>query len=173
MDENAINRAIARMTHEIIERNQGVDGICLLGVKSRGIPLAERIAENVLKFENKKVPIGSLDITLHRDDLTKEEKETKATECNIPCDLRDKIVIIVDDVLYTGRTVRAAIESVFAFSRPKALQLAVLIDRGHRELPIRPDFIGKNVPTSKHEEISVLLNEKDGANEVYICDNNN
>ena len=168
MDENAINRAVARMTHEIIERNQGVEEICLLGVKSRGIPLAERIKENVLKFEKKEVPIGHLDITLHRDDLSNEEKVNKATACHIPCDLRDKTVIIVDDVLYTGCTARAAIESVFAVSRPKAVQLAVLIARGPRELPIRPDFIGKNVPTSKHEEISVLLNEKDGANEVYI-----
>lgn len=173
MDENAINRAVARMTHEIIERNQGVEEICLLGVKSRGIPLAERICDNILKFEKKSVPIGYLDITLHRDDLSTEEKVIKATECHIPCNISDKTVIIVDDVLYTGRTARAAIESVFAVGRPKAVQLAVLIDRGHRELPIRPDFIGKNVPTAKHEEISVLLNEADGANEVYILSNSN
>ena len=170
MDENAINRAVARMTHEIIERNQGVEEICLLGVKSRGIPLAERIKENVLKFEKKEVPIGHLDITLHRDDLSNEEKVNKATACHIPCDLRDKTVIIVDDVLYTGRTAKAALETIFKFGRPLSVQYVVLIDRGHRELPLRPDYVGKNVPTSKHETVSVRFDEIDGETGVYILE---
>lgn len=168
MDETAIYRALTRMTHEIIEKNQGVENVCLLGIKSRGIPLANRLGENIKKFEGVDVPIGYLDITLHRDDLTDEEKEVKATDCFFPCDVTGKTVVIVDDVLYTGRTVRAAIECIFSNARPKQVQLAVLIDRGHRELPIRPDFIGKNVPTSSHEKISVLLEEADGENGVYI-----
>ena len=170
LDEISIVRAVARMTHEIIERNRGVEDICLMGVKSRGVPLAERINANIEKFEGVKVPIGYLDVTRHRDDMTIEEKEIRATECYFPCEMRDKTVIIVDDVLYTGRTARAAMECVFAHTRPKALQLAVLIDRGHREVPIRPDYVGKNVHTSRHEDIAVLLGDADGQNAVYISD---
>ena len=170
MDETGIMRALARMTHEIIETNQGVEDVCLLGVKRRGYPLAERIGENVLKFEGKKVPIGYLDITKKRDDLSKEQKENLSADCHIPCDVSDKTVIIVDDVLYTGRTARAALECVFETARPKAVRLAVLVDRGHRELPIRPDYIGKNVPTAKHELVSVTLKETDGEDQVFICD---
>ncbi|MBR7111199.1 MAG: bifunctional pyr operon transcriptional regulator/uracil phosphoribosyltransferase PyrR [Clostridia bacterium] len=170
MDETAINRAIARITHEIIERNSGVDGVCLLGVKSRGVPLAKRLYANIEKFENKKVDLGYLDITRFRDDLSEKDKESISSECHIPCDIQNKTVIIVDDVLYTGRTARAAMESVFRSARPKAVQLAVLVDRGHRELPIRPDYVGKNVPTAKNEKIAVLLDEYDGESAVYICD---
>ncbi len=170
MDETAVLRALARMTHEIIEKNQGVDDVCLLGIKSRGVPLAERIAENVLKFEGKKIPIGSLDVTRNRDDLSKEQKESADADCEIPCELHDKTVIIVDDVLYTGRTARAALECVFDMARPKAVRLAVLVDRGHRELPIRPDFVGKNVPTAGHETVSVNLKETDGVDQVFICE---
>ena len=170
MDETAMSRAIARITHEIIERNNGVDGVCLLGVKSRGIPLAKRLYDNIVRFEGKSVELGYLDITRFRDDLTQEDKESVSGECHIPCDLREKTVIIVDDVMYTGRTARAALESVFRDSRPKAVQLAVLVDRGHRELPLRPDYVGKNVPTAKNETISVLLAEYDGESAVYICD---
>lgn len=170
MDDLAITRALARMTHEIIERNGGVQDICLLGVKSRGVPLAARLAENIKTFEGVSVPVGYLDITLHRDDLSDEEKSASPSDCHFPCDVRDKTVIIVDDVLYTGRTARAAMESVFAFGRPHAIQLAVLIDRGHRELPIRPDYIGKNVPSAKTEEIAVQIKEYDGESGVYICD---
>lgn len=170
MDDTAISRAIARITHEIIERNSGVDGVCLLGVKTRGIPLAKRLYDNIERFEGKRVEHGYLDITRFRDDLSEKDKESVSSECDIPCDLKDKTVIIVDDVLYTGRTARAAMESVFRYARPKAVQLAVLVDRGHRELPIRPDYVGKNVPTAKNEEIAVLLTESDGESAVYICD---
>ncbi len=171
MDATAISRAMARITHEIIERNRGAGEICLLGVKRRGIPLAAMLAENIKRFEGVEVPLGYLDITLHRDDLTDEEKREKpAAECHIPCDIRTKTVIIVDDVMYTGRTTRAALEAVFAFGRPRAVQLAVLVDRGHRELPIRPDYVGKNVPTSHTEEVSVRIEAVDGDTGVFICD---
>ncbi len=168
MDDGAINRAMARITHEIIERNQGVEEICLLGVKTRGIPLAKMLAENIERFEGVKVPLGSLDITLHRDDISASDKKDVIAECHFPCDIREKTVIIVDDVIYTGRTARAALESVFAHARPRAVQLAVLIDRGHRELPLRPDYVGKNVPTSKSEKVSVSIKNVDGENGVYI-----
>lgn len=168
LDEPAIRRALARITHEIIEHNQGAQDVILLGVKRRGIPLSHVLAENIEKFEGVTVPCGHLDITLHRDDLSEDDKRSQAGECHIPCDITGKHVIIVDDVIYTGRTARAAIESVFTFGRPKTLQLAVLIDRGHRELPIRPDYVGKNVPTSCSERIAVLLEETDGETCVSI-----
>ena len=170
MDEAAVGRAMARITHEIIERNRGAEEICLLGIKRRGIPLAAMLAQNIKKFEGVDVPLGQLDITLHRDDLSEQDKQSGAGNCLIPCDIRQKTVIIVDDVLYTGRTARAALEAVFAYDRPRAVQLAVLVDRGHRELPIRPDYVGKNVPTSKNEMIAVTVGEIDGENGVYICD---
>ena len=170
LDAAGISRAMARITHEIIERNRGVEDICLLGVRRRGIPLAEMLAANIARFEGKQVPLGYLDITCHRDDLSEKERESLIAESHIPCDVREKTVIIVDDVLYTGRTARAAMEAVFADGRPKAIQLAVLIDRGHRELPIRPDYVGKNVPTSKNELISVMLSSYDGEDAVYISD---
>ena len=170
MDAATLRRSLARMTHEIIERNNGAENICLVGVKTRGIPLAQALAENMEKFEGRKVPLGYLDITRHRDDLTEAEKQAVSAECHIPCDIREKTVVIVDDVLYTGRTARAAMEAVFSIARPKAIQLAVLIDRGHRELPIRPDFVGKNVPTAQSEAVSVRLDSCDGETAVYICD---
>ncbi|MBE7089666.1 MAG: bifunctional pyr operon transcriptional regulator/uracil phosphoribosyltransferase PyrR [Clostridiales bacterium] len=169
LDGAGITRALARITHEIIERNEGVKDICLLGVKSRGIPLAKILQSNIEKFENVKVPLGHLDITLHRDDMTETDKQATGGECHIPCDIREKTVIIVDDVLFTGRTARAALESVFTHDRPKAVQLAVLIDRGHRELPIRPDYVGKNMPTSKTERVEVKVDDIDGESGVYIC----
>ena len=170
LDAAGIGRALARITHEIIERNRGVDGICLLGVRRRGEPLAAMLAANILRFEGREVPLGYLDITCHRDDITKEERARLVAQSHIPCDVRDKTVILVDDVLYTGRTARAAMEAVLAIGRPQAIQLAVLVDRGHRELPIRPDYVGKNVPTSKSEKISVMLSPVDGEDGVYICD---
>ena len=169
LDGAGITRALARITHEIIERNEGAKDICLLGVKSRGIPLAEILQSNIEKFENVKVPLGHLDITLHRDDMTETDKIANGGQCHIPCDIREKTVIIVDDVLFTGRTARAALESVFTHARPKAVQLAVLIDRGHRELPIRPDYVGKNMPTSKSERVEVKVDQIDGESGVYIC----
>ena len=170
MDETAVRRAMARITHEVIERNKGAESVCLLGVKRRGIPLARMLAENIQKFEGVTVPCGHLDITLHRDDLSDTAKSAAAGECHIPCDIREKTVIIVDDVMYTGRTARAALEAVFTAARPREVQLAVLVDRGHRELPIRPDYVGKNLPTSKTELVDVLIDEIDGENGVYICD---
>lgn len=170
LDAAGITRAMARITHEIIERNRGAEDVCLLGVRRRGEPLAAMLAENIARFEGRRVPLGYLDVTHHRDDLTESERLGARGEILIPCDVREKTVILVDDVLYTGRTARAAMEAVFAAGRPKAIQLAVLIDRGHRELPIRPDYVGKNVPTSKSEMISVMLEGVDGENAVYICD---
>lgn len=170
MDELAIHRALARITHEIIERNQGVGDICLLGVKRRGIPLANMLAGNIERFEGVKVPVGYIDITKHRDDISDADKKELAGDCHFPCDIKDKRVIIVDDVLYTGRTARAAMEAVFAFGRPRSLQFAVLVDRGHRELPIRADYVCKNVPTSLSEKVSVKIDEIDNETAVYICD---
>ncbi len=165
MDETAVLRSMARITHEIIEKNRGVADVCLLGVKRRGIPLAGILAENIRRFEGVEVPVGHVDITLYRDDLTGELPITEGSE--FPCSIEDRNVIIVDDVIYTGRTARAAIEAVFNFGRPKSIQLAVLIDRGHRELPIRPDFVGKNIPTSHEEMISVMVDDIDG--ETGVC----
>lgn len=170
MDEAALLRAMARITHEIIERNRGAEEVCLLGVHTRGVPLSKMLAENIRRFEGVDVPVGEIDITLHRDDLSDSDKQGILPKCRIPCDLREKTVILVDDVLYTGRTARAALEAVFSAGRPKAVQLAVLVDRGHRELPIRPDYVGKNVPTSKSEMVEVSVRETDGENGVYICD---
>lgn len=168
LDDKAIARALARITHEIIEKNEGVEDICLMGVKTRGVPLAEILSENIAKFEGKKVPVGTIDTTIHRDDISNVKKAELADDCYFPCAVENKTVILVDDVLYTGRTVRAAIEAVFAYGRPDKLQLAVLIDRGHRELPIKADYVGKNVPTSIHEKISVKIRECDGESAVYI-----
>ncbi|MCQ2470681.1 MAG: bifunctional pyr operon transcriptional regulator/uracil phosphoribosyltransferase PyrR [Clostridia bacterium] len=170
MDEQAVNRSMARITHEIIEKNKGVDDLCLLGIKRRGLPLAEKLAQNIEKFEGKKVPVGYIDITFYRDDLTLTGDMPTTGESYVPCDINGKKVVLVDDVIYTGRTVRAAIEATFKNGRPNAIQLAVLIDRGHRELPIRADFVGKNIPTSKSELISVLVDEYDGETGVYLCD---
>lgn len=170
MDEASLTRSLARITHEILERNRGVESLCLLGVKRLGVPLAKRLAENIEKFEGVTVPVGTIDISLYRDDLTETGELPTANECDIPCDVRQHNVVIVDDVIYTGRTARAAMEAVFTNGRPRSLQLAVLIDRGHRELPIRPDFVGKNIPTSHSERVSVLLSETDGEDGVYLYD---
>jgi len=165
MDEAAIRRSMARITHEIIEKNRGVSDICLLGIKRRGIPLAGMLAENLKRFAGVDVPMGHIDITRYRDDLTEELPITESSE--FPCAIEDKNVIIVDDVIYTGRTARAAIEAVFNYGRPKSIQLAVLVDRGHRELPIRPDFVGKNIPTSHEELVSVMIEGVD--EETGVC----
>lgn len=168
MDEAAVRRSLARMTHEIIERNKGTDGIFLAGVKRRGVPIASILAENIKKFEGTSVPVGYIDITLYRDDLTETIELPSASDSYIPGSITGKNVIIVDDVIYTGRTARAAIEAIFEHGRPASIQLAVLIDRGHRELPIRPDFVGKNIPTSKDEVVSVMMDEFDGCTAVRI-----
>ncbi|MTI69924.1 MAG: bifunctional pyr operon transcriptional regulator/uracil phosphoribosyltransferase PyrR [Firmicutes bacterium] len=168
LDEKAIKRATTRIAHEILENNKGTEDLILLGIKTRGVPFAERLAEKIYQIENKKVPILTLDITLYRDDLTEVDEKPIVESNKIDFDITNKTVILVDDVLYTGRTVRAALDAIVDKGRPKKVQLAVLIDRGHRELPIRPDFVGKNVPTSKEEVISVKFEEIDKVNEVMI-----
>lgn len=168
MDEAAVGRSLARITHEMIEKNRGPEDIMLVGIKRRGVPLAKTLAANIEKFEGSKVPVGSIDITLYRDDLTETVELPKASASDIPAPVTDKNVILVDDVIYTGRTVRAAIEAIFSFGRPRSIQFAVLIDRGHRELPLRPDFVGKNIPTSNSEVVSVKVDEYDGETGVSI-----
>lgn len=170
LDEQAIRRALTRISHEMIEKNQGIDDVILVGIKTRGIYLARRLAERIQQIEGSPVAVGEIDITLYRDDLTKitDDNEPEIKGTNIPVNVADKNVILVDDVLYTGRTVRAALDALIDLGRPARIQLAVLVDRGHRELPIRPDFIGKNVPTSKDEIIVVETNEVDAHDKVSI-----
>ncbi|HHZ02840.1 MAG TPA: bifunctional pyr operon transcriptional regulator/uracil phosphoribosyltransferase PyrR [Tissierellia bacterium] len=169
MDEKAIERAVFRIAHEIIERNKGVENIVLIGIKTRGWPLALRLSKKIEEIEGSKVPVFPLDITYYRDDVEKDDRAPLAVQ-KIDYNIKDKTVVLVDDVLYTGRTVRAALDAIVDQGRPKNVKLAVLIDRGHRELPIRPDFVGKNVPTSKSERISVQLAETDDINQVVISE---
>lgn len=166
LDEAAIMRGLTRIAHEIVERNKGGDNLVLIGIKTRGFPLAKRLQEKINQIENLLVPISEIDITYYRDDL--KEKNGKMHVPKIDIDITNKKVILVDDVLYTGRTVRAAMDAVMDISRPAQVQLAVLIDRGHRELPIRADYVAKNIPTSEKEEIVVQLIEQDAKDEVSI-----
>lgn len=168
MDEKAIGRAITRISHEIIERNKGIEDVVLVGIKTRGVPIADRIGKKIQQIEGASVNTGEVDITLYRDDLKKIDVDPVINGSNVEFRIDDKIVILVDDVLYTGRTVRSALDAIIDIGRPKAIQLAVLVDRGHRELPIRADYVGKNVPTSKGEIISVKLSEIDGEDSVTI-----
>lgn len=170
LDEQAIRRALTRIAHEIIERNKGIEHCILVGIKTRGIYLAERLAERIHQIEGENIAVGEIDITLYRDDLTEKTdlKEPEIHGANMPERITDKKVILVDDVLYTGRTVRAAMDALMDIGRPAQIQLAVLVDRGHRELPIRPDYVGKNIPTSSSEMIMVKLNEVDATDEVSI-----
>ena len=168
MDEKAIGRGITRISHEIIERNKGIEDVVLVGIKTRGVPIADRIGKKIQQIEGASVNTGEVDITLYRDDLKKIDVDPVINGSNVQFNIDDKIVILVDDVLYTGRTVRSALDAIIDIGRPKAIQLAVLVDRGHRELPIRADYVGKNVPTSKGEIISVKLSEIDGEDSVTI-----
>ena len=170
MDEAAMSRALMRISHEITEKNKGVDDVALVGIRRRGVPISERIRDNIKKIENIEVPCGNVDIRFYRDDLSHESEQPVIAKAEIGTDVNDKIVVLVDDVLYTGRTARAAIEAVFTAGRPRSIQFAVLVDRGHRELPIRADFVGKNVPTSRTELIEVRLPEFDGETGVYLMD---
>ncbi|MBM6618524.1 bifunctional pyr operon transcriptional regulator/uracil phosphoribosyltransferase PyrR [Bacillus suaedaesalsae] len=170
LDEQAIRRALTRIAHEIIERNKGIENCVIVGIKTRGIPLAKRLAERIEQIEGNAVAVGEVDITLYRDDLTKktEDNEPLVRGSNVPVDITNQKVILVDDVLFTGRTVRAAMDAIMDIGRPATIQLAVLVDRGHRELPIRADYVGKNIPTSSSEKIEVELIENDGVEQVTI-----
>ena len=168
MDDKAIGRAITRISHEILKKNKGIDDVVLVGIKTRGVPIANRISKKIEQIEGKPVNTGEVDITLYRDDLKKVNVDPVINGSNINFNINDKIVVLVDDVLYTGRTVRAALDAIMDIGRPKSIQLAVLVDRGHRELPVRADYVGKNVPTSKSEVISVKLIETDEEDSVTI-----
>jgi pyrimidine operon attenuation protein / uracil phosphoribosyltransferase len=170
LDEEGINRAIMRIAHEIIEKNKGTAELCIIGIRNRGVYIAERIAECIKKIEGANVLTGALDITLYRDDLALASGQPLVRKTEIDFDINAKNLVLVDDVLYTGRTIRAALDALIDFGRPKSIQLAVLVDRGHRELPIRADFVGKNIPTSKKETVEVHLQEPDGSNEVLIVE---
>ena len=168
LDEQAVKRTLIRVAHEIIEKNKGVKDIILVGIRTRGVPIAKRLAEEIEKIEGMKLPVGILDITLYRDDLSTLAYQPIVHETQIPFEINDKKIILVDDVLFTGRTVRAALGAIMDIGRPQAIQLAVLVDRGHRELPIRADYVGKNVPTSRREVVSVQLRPVDQADKVVL-----
>ena len=162
-----MRRALARLAHEVIERNHGVDSLVLVGLRTRGVPLAGRLQQRIQEFEHASVPLGELDITLYRDDV--QQRPPRAPlPTSIPVDIHNRTVVLVDDVLYTGRTARAALDALIDLGRPRAIQLVCLVDRGHRELPIRPDYVGKNVPTGQDEKVAVRLEEIDGVDEVVL-----
>lgn len=167
MEGADIRRAVRRIAHEIVERNRGAEATVLVGIHTRGVPLADRIAAAISEFEGVKVPVGTLDIGLYRDDL--DRRPTTSLEAtNVPVDISERTVVLVDDVLYTGRTIRAALDALSDLGRPAAVQLAVLVDRGHRQLPIRPDYVGKNLPSAAHERVTVRLGELDDEEGVWI-----
>ncbi len=170
LDKDAISRALTRIAHEILEKNKGTQDLCLVGIRNRGVYLAKRLAECIKKIDEKDVPVGILDITLYRDDLTLIASQPVVRKTEIDFDINDKNLVLVDDVLYTGRTVRAALDALVDFGRPKSIQLAVLVDRGHRELPVRADYAGKNIPTSQKETVEVRLEDTDGREEVVIVE---
>ena len=167
MDYDTVRRAIQRMAHEILEKS-GVEGLALIGIRTRGAVIAERLAKAIEQIDGTQIPVGALDITLYRDDLTTIGPNPVVHQTEIPFELTDQHIVLVDDVLFTGRTVRAALDALIDYGRPAIIQLAVLVDRGHRELPIRPDFVGKNLPTSPEEVVLVRLAETDGVDEVVI-----
>lgn len=170
MDKEQIRHTLMRISHEIVEKNKGVGDLILVGIRKRGVPLAERIAKFIGQFEGTEIMVGALDITLYRDDVVMISSNPVVGKTEINEDINDKVVVLVDDVLFTGRTVRAALDELIDFGRPRAIRLAVLIDRGHREFPIRADFVGKNVPTASHETVKLLFEETDGEEKVVLCD---
>lgn len=172
MDNDGIDRCLTRIAYEILEKNKGIENLALVGIRTGGVYLAERLQKKISAIEGGKIPLGILDITLYRDDLSSTKKKPRLGKTKIPFSLDDKIVVLIDDVLFTGRTIRAAMDALIDFGRPKMIQLAVLIDRGHRELPIRADFVGKNLPSSLWEAVSVNLVEKNGVDEVVIKEDN-
>lgn len=168
LDNDGIRRGLVRISHEIIEKNKGIENLVLVGIRTRGVPLAKRIRDNMAEIEGKKIDVGVLDITLYRDDLSTATEQPIVHKTEIDFDVTGKVLVLVDDVLYTGRTVRAALDAIIDLGRPAQIQLAVLVDRGHRELPIRADYVGKNIPTSKQELIHVALKEIDGGDQVIL-----
>jgi len=170
MDADAMRRALVRVAHEIVEKNKGVENIILVGIRTRGVPLAQRIAEEIKTIENITLPVGTLDITLYRDDLSTLAYNPVVRATEIDFDISGKTVVLVDDVLFTGRTIRCALDALIDMGRPTAIQLAVLVDRGHRELPIRADYVGKNVPTARTEAVDVSLVELENTDEVTLSD---
>ncbi len=170
LDREAVERSLMRIAHEILEKNKGTRELCLVGIRTRGALLAKRLQGCIEKIEGQAVPVGILDITLYRDDLTLIAQQPVVHKTEIDFDITDKHVVLVDDVLYTGRTVRAALDALMDLGRPKSIQLAVLVDRGHRELPVRADYVGKNIPTAKNETIEVRLLELDATDEVVITE---
>lgn len=168
LSKEDVRRAVTRIAHEIVERNHGADDLVVIGIQTRGASLAERVALKIGEIEDVTVPVGILDITLYRDDFRKRLKQPLVKATKIPFDIDDKDVILVDDVLYTGRTARAALDELTDFGRPRTIQYAILVDRGHREFPIRADYVGKNVPTSRNEEVFVKIEEVDGIDEVTV-----
>jgi len=172
LDKEGMARAIMRIAHEILEKNKGTEGLCLVGIRNRGAYLAGRLGKCIETIEQKSIPVGILDITLYRDDLTLISAKPVVHKTEIDFDINDKNIVLVDDVLYTGRTIRAALDALIDLGRPRSIQLAVLIDRGHRELPIRADYVGKNIPTSNNEMVDVHLEEADGSDEVLVVEKN-
>ncbi len=172
MDAAAVERALLRIAHQILEKDKGTDDLCLVGIQTRGVPLAMRLAENIRQIEGTELPVGKLDITLHRDDRSETVDAPVVKDTDIPFDVTGKTLLLCDDVIYTGRTVRAALDAVMALGRPARIQLFALVDRGHRELPIRPDFVGKNIPTAREEIVSVCLEESDGETCVKLFERN-
>jgi len=170
MDETAIRQALRRIAHEIIERNKSIDNVALVGIRSRGVPLAGRLQAYLKEIEGLEIPLAILDITLYRDDLSERQDQPEVHTTDVPFDISKKHLVVVDDVLYTGRTIRSAMDALIDLGRPATIQLAVLVDRGHRELPIRADYVGKNVPTSRSEQVEVNLVEIDGKDQVIIMD---
>ncbi len=171
MTPEDIRRTLARIAHEIIERNKSTEHLILVGIHTRGVPLAKRLAANIKDFEQSKIPVGALDISLYRDDLRWLNPQPSIRRTDIPTNIDGKSIVLVDDVLYTGRSTRAAMDALIDLGRPQSIQLVVLVDRGHRELPVRADYVGKNIPSSRHEEIQVKLEETDGIDEVAIVKN--
>ena len=170
LDNNDINRAIRRMAHEIIEKNKGIENLCLVGIQKGGVTLAKRLAAQIESIEGRLIDVGILDITFYRDDLNTKDEQPVVKRTEIPCSINDKTVVLVDDVLYTGRSIRAAMDALIDFGRPGHIQLAVLIDRGHRELPIRADYAGKNIPTAFDDLVEVSIEEKGGKDKVVLMD---
>jgi pyrimidine operon attenuation protein/uracil phosphoribosyltransferase len=169
-DEQGVNRTITRLAHEIIENCKGTENVGIIGVRTRGDYLAKRLARKIEEIENVKLPVGVLDVVMYRDDFRMKTKLPRVEVTDIPFDVDGKILILVDDVIYTGRTIRAALDALMDFGRPAAIQLAVLVDRGHRELPIKPDYVGKNIPTSIGEEVRVMIKEIDGRDEILLVE---